>query len=243
MMQQEERGHIPWHQTEQPRPDGVPPASPALQPGHRSCQRPPRARGAPPSLTSPPAQPGHPAGPPFPVSHSGVCGAALPPHTLIINLQRWLPAREAAPSCGRALPAPRPTPALAPSRERAGSRSPRGMRTPAQGKPPGGAGVPRAASPGDGAGTGHLCRQRFPPRRFPLERPPSPPAIGAPQKPCAPGRKAPFPLSREKPRGQPAAEGRKRRCCGRIAMATGGGGGHAAGPPQHLETCREPMGK
>lgn len=27
------------------------------------------------------------------------------------------------------------------------------------------------------------------------------------------------------------AQGRKRRCCGPIAMATEGGGGHAAGPP------------
>lgn len=56
-----------------------------------------------PEQCHPPAHPGHPAGPPFPpagegVSHCGACGAALPPHTLIINLQRWLPPREAVQS-------------------------------------------------------------------------------------------------------------------------------------------------
>lgn len=184
------------------------------------------------------------------MSHSGACGAALPPHTLIINLQRWLPPREP----GRALPAPRrvPRPPLhRPGKEQGAIPNAGCVSRLSGADPPPGAGrssmglaFPRAGSAGDGTSTGHPCRQRFPPHRFPLER-----AAAAPQLLGLPknhGRlmEEPFSLIPGKSRGgnrrrRQEAEMLRPHCHG-----YGRGRWARRWPPlQHLETCREPMGK
>lgn len=210
-----------------------------------------------PERCHPSAHPGHPAGPPFPpagegVSHFGACGAALPPHTLIINLQRSLPVMEAAPSpAGPCLPL-----AASPGLHRPG-REPGAIpgagcvsRLSGADPPPGarrsslGLAFPRAASPGDGTSTRHSCRQRFPPRRFPLET-----AAVAPQLlgfPKNHGRLTEEPFSFISRKSQ----GGNRRRRQEVEMLRPDCHGYGRGrwarrwpPLQHLETCREPMGK